>query len=340
MILMKPESFAGLNTIEGLKRALQEAIELEHATIPPYLYALFSLEPGNNTEITQLVDSVVKEEMAHMALACNILNAIGGEPELDTPRVIPTYPGHLPGAVEDQLIIHLRPFSIAQVEKTFMVIEEPEEPLVIPDEAMPERRTIGAFYAIIKREIEALGQSIFKGDPTRQVTGGFHEIIAVTDVKSASAAIETIVEQGEGTSKSPLGDQAGDELAHYYRFAEIVHGKKLIPAQGQEPPWRYDGEAIPFDAAHVYPVVDDPRCASYPAGSPARHACEECNYTYTSLLKTLHAVFNGAPGNLRQAINQMNELATQAENLMTIKLPTAGNAGPSFEYQPTPPTAA
>ena len=233
MILMKPESFAGLNTLEGLQRALQEAIELEHATIPPYLYALFSLEPGNNTEITQLVDSVVKDEMAHMALACNILNAIAGEPELDTPRVIPTYPGHLPGAVEDQLIVHLRPFSIAQVEKTFMVIEEPEEPLVIPDEAMPERRTIGAFYAIIKREIEALGQSIFKGDPNRQVTGGFHEIIAVTDVKSASAAIETIVEQGEGTSKSPLGDQAGDELAHYYRFAEIVHGKKLIRAQGQ-----------------------------------------------------------------------------------------------------------
>jgi Ferritin-like len=340
MLLMKPDLLAGLDTPEGLKNALQVAIELEHSTIPPYLYAVFSLESGSNSEIENLVDSVVKEEMAHMALACNILNAIDGEPEIDTPQFIPTYPGPLPGTVEDQLIVHLRPFSIPQVEDTFMVIEEPEEPLIIPDDLATGPITIGAFYAKIKQGLEESPPSIFGGDPKRQVTGAFREIIAVTDLASASAAIETIVEQGEGTSTSPLADKAGDELAHYYRFAEIAHGHKLIPALGQEPPWRYDGEPIPFDPTRVYPAVEDPRCSDYPAGSPARQACEQCNHTYTNLLKLLHEVFNGTPKNLGDAIEMMNELATQAEKLITIPLGSGENAGPSFEYQPNPPVQA
>jgi hypothetical protein len=56
---------------------------------------------GNNAEIGTLIDSVVKEEVAHMALACNILNAIGGEPAIDTPQFIPIYPGPLPGTIAD-----------------------------------------------------------------------------------------------------------------------------------------------------------------------------------------------------------------------------------------------
>jgi rubrerythrin len=337
MLMMKPDLLAGLDKPGGLKSALQVAIELEHSTIPPYLYAVFSLEGGDNQEIEQLVDGVVKEEMAHMALACNILNAIGGTPEIDTPRFIPTYPKSLPGTVEEQLKVHLRRFSIEQVEKTFMIIEEPEEPLAIPDAIAATPLTIGAFYAKVKQAIEAAGQAIFVGDPKRQVTGGFAEIIAVTDVASASTAIETIVEQGEGTSSSPFGDKADDEFAHFYRFAEIAKGKKLIPAPGQKPPWRYAGETIPFDPAKVKPVVDDPHCSNYPEGSPARKACEEFNHTYTNLLKLLHEVFNGAPQTLDSSIAVMFELKQQAGEVMAIELGPGKHAGPSFEYQPNPP---
>ncbi len=340
MLFMKPELFAGLETPEGLKAALQAAIELEHATIPPYLYALFSLEPGSNTEIGELIDSVVKDEMAHMAMACNILNAIGGEPAIATPGFIPTYPGPLPGTVEDGLIVHLRAFSLCQLEGTFMVIEEPEEPLNIPDAAQTPPLTIGAFYKKIKQQIEAAGQSIFVGDPARQVkVRHFPEVIPVTDVASASQTIETIVEQGEGTSTSPLEGGGGTELAHYYRFAEIARGKKLEPAPGQKPPWRYDGPEIPFARAHVYPVVDDPASSGYPVGSPARKACEVFNYTYTSMLRLLHETFNGIPVQLGPAVGKMNELASQAEGMMKITLPTGSNAGPSFEYQTTQPVA-
>jgi hypothetical protein len=338
MLLMKPELLDGLETPEGLQGALQVAIELELSTLPPYLYAMFSLQPNSNTEIRALVDSVVKNEMAHMALACNILNAIEGTPKLGTPEVTPRYPGHLPGTVEDQLTVHLRAFSIPQVESTFMVIEEPEEPLNIPDEAAIQRLTIGEFYAEIERRLNEAGPSIFSGDPSKQLKVGFPEIKAVTDFASASAAINTIVEQGEGTSTSPVGGQAANELAHYYRFAEITHGKKLIEAEGEKPPWRYDGDPIPFDPTSVYPLKENPHCSEYPAGSPARHGCEECNYTYTTILKVLNETFNGEPNKLWDAVNKMSELASQAEKLVTIPLQAGINAGPSFEYQPNPPT--
>ncbi len=341
MLQMKPELIAGLDTKEGLRKALQQAIMLEHATIPPYLYGLYSLEPGGNAKIAALISSVVAEEMAHMALACNVLNAIGGHPVIDHPRFIPTYPGPLPGTVEDQLTIDIAPFSIVLVRDVFMAIEQPEDPLHFSDAAVDDAPlTIGGFYEKIKRAIEKAGESIFKaGHPGCQVSGGIAlpEVIAVDDVASACKAIEAIVEQGEGTRHSPLGDEAGDELAHYYRFAEIVEGRQLVAAPKKKPPWAYDGEAIPFDATKVYPALTNPRSERYPAGSAARYACDTFNYTYTSLLKVLHDTFNGNPDSLGTAVGLMESLNGQAQTLMKMDSGIGGNAGPSFEYRPTNP---
>src|SRR5262249_46804282 len=117
MIVLNPELLAPLRTLSpehtlterraALQETLQSAIELEHATIPTYLYAVYSIRPGSNTEIQKLILSVVIEEMLHMSLACNILNAIDGSPCIDTPDFIPTYPGPLPGSVEAGLIVPL-----------------------------------------------------------------------------------------------------------------------------------------------------------------------------------------------------------------------------------------
>ncbi len=340
MLLMKPQLFARLNTTKGLQEALQQAIKLEHATIPPYLYAMYSLMPGENMEIAELISSVVSEEMAHMALVCNLLNAIGGFPVIDEPGLIPTYPGSLPGTVEHQLEVHLAPFSIGLVENTFMTIEAPEDPLHFPAARAERPLTIGRFYEAIEEQLRAAGESIFNAGHTGfQVYGGvaLPEVIPVNDLASASAAIKAIVEQGEGTTSSPLGDAAGDELAHYYRFAEIKEGKKLVSAPKLKPPWAYAGEAIPYDATKVYPVIADPHSERYPAGSPARHACDTFNYTYTSLLKVLHETFNGSPGKLVSAVGLMESLNEQAQAMMTIESGIGGNAGPSFEYRPTNP---
>ena len=344
MITLRAELFENLATTEGLRGALQTAIKLEHATIPTYLYALYSIKPGRNAEIAQLIRSVVIEEMSHMALASNILNAIGGSPQIDAATLLPQYPGSLPGSVESGLVVPLEPLSLDLVANVFMVIEEPEKPLEFEAAAAMPRLTIGEFYAEIMRQIEQFGDTAFTGDPTRQVTHGFSssDLIEVTSVETAHAAIELIVEQGEGTTTSPLDTEG--ELAHYYRFAEIHHGRKLVPVLNPPPDaepderFTYTGEPIPFDAEGVAPVITNPKADRYPAGSPARQACDTFNYTYTSLLRTLHRTFNGRPDDLPPAIGLMEALRLQAiDMMMEATLGDGTTAGPSFEYQPVLP---
>ncbi len=40
-----------LNSVDQLKQVLQTAIMLEHATIPVYMTALWSIKEGRNTEV-------------------------------------------------------------------------------------------------------------------------------------------------------------------------------------------------------------------------------------------------------------------------------------------------
>jgi Ferritin-like len=70
----KPEirSSARIPTLEGLLEHLQWAIELEHFTLPPYLCALYSLDAVHNPEASEVVASVLVEEMLHMTLAANV----------------------------------------------------------------------------------------------------------------------------------------------------------------------------------------------------------------------------------------------------------------------------
>jgi hypothetical protein len=118
--------------LDGLKSALQLAIELEHATIPPYLCALLSIKQGRNREVAGLIRSVVIEEMLHMALACNLLNAVGGAPVIDRPGFVPRYPGHLPAGLRPDLTVGLRRCSIDQIRDVFMSIELPDDVLLEP----------------------------------------------------------------------------------------------------------------------------------------------------------------------------------------------------------------
>jgi hypothetical protein len=63
MILLKRSLASGL--LEAMPnpaaviQSLQSAVELEHATIPPYLYALYSLDEHKNALIVEIIRSVV-----------------------------------------------------------------------------------------------------------------------------------------------------------------------------------------------------------------------------------------------------------------------------------------
>ena len=75
-----------IQTIKDLQYYLNVAMQLEHATIPPYLIALYSIKPNTNLDATNIIRTVVVEEMLHLTLASNLLNAVGGEPDLSFPR--------------------------------------------------------------------------------------------------------------------------------------------------------------------------------------------------------------------------------------------------------------
>ena len=344
MILLKTSLLGQLESgnVQSVCDVLQSAVELEHSTIPLYLYALYSLDTAKNALIADIIQSVVVEEMLHMTLACNVLNALGGSPQLDQPGFIPPYPGPLPGGVESQLTVHLAPFSSVQLE-TFLTIEQPETPLefkALPLTEAVAPVTIGEFYQRIEKEIVLLGDGAFVQPPRHQIGSALMpESVIVTDVATARQALQTIIDQGEGTSTSPM-EIVGDGYAHYYRYMEIKKGRRLVKMPGSLPPdqqYTYSGDPVPFDPSGVYPVPTDPKAASYPTGSAARFACDNFNYTYTSLLKTLHAVFNGEPERFNAAIGLMMSLKGQARNMMSGIPNPALNIGPSFEYLPVNP---
>lgn len=313
---------------------LQEAIALEHATIPPYLTALYSLKQGTNPAIAAIISGIVFQEMQHMAIAANILNAIAGAPAIDNAQFVPKYPGGLPFHIGDRngnrFEVGLKGFSLDLARDVFMHIEEPDDPLDIP--IRPEAfalapgltyRTIGDFYRALRGALKA---EWFTGDPARQVGGIVGKVASLAD---AQKGIDLIVEQGEGTTKSPSD---GTQIAHYYRFEEIVKQLTLTPDTTSPVGYSFGPPPIPFDPAGVWPLVDNPSSSTYPLGSPARLRSDLFNRSYSDLLEALHLTFNGAPERLGAAIGLMNDVKLQAIALMQISIGGGLNASPCFEY--------
>ncbi|QUQ67853.1 ferritin-like domain-containing protein [Kutzneria sp. CA-103260] len=335
-----------MDTLDDLRRHLQWAIELEHSTIPPYLCALYSLDGDRNPEAARVIGSVFVEEMLHLALAANLLNAVGGRPRLDAKEMLPEYPYPLPHS-DGSVLVQLVPFGPEALD-LFLHIEKPasaEAPLQADG-----YRTIGQFYAAIEAGIrglcEKLGEEqVFRGDPGRQVGemhfhGGGGKVMPVNDLKSALAALAEIVEQGEGAARTDVWDGDRDvfhperaEVAHYYRFQELKHGRRY--QAGDTPQSGPTGEVIGVDFDGVLPMGRNPRAEDHPVGSQIRLAQHEFNTTYCVLLAMLEETFNGNPAQMGPAVRQMYKLKGQAQALM--KMPTGQGrttAGPSFEYVP------
>lgn len=333
-----------LDTADDLCIALANAIKLEFATIPPYLTALYSIKDGKNTAIAANIRTIVVQEMLHLSLAANILNAVGGKP--DFPGSVPKYPGALPMGIGSEpgkpFIVPLKKLSMDTVKNVFMIIEEPEDPIVFPEkktglEAIaPEYHTIGEFYEAVSQLIKKLGNKIFTGDKSRQVTGWFgpHELFAVTNVATAQKAILIIVTQGEGTKTSPAGGPSG--LAHYYRFEEIARGKTLNRDLPKPPHYSWGPPPIVLDESGVWPVVDNAPDVPLPPNSPVATASVQCDRTFSALIDALQETFDGNPKHLDAAVGLMYSLRLQAQELMAMPIPNVNaNAGPRFLYDAT-----
>jgi hypothetical protein len=362
-----------IDSIDDLRSALQQALLVEHATIPPYLAALLSVKSGHNTEIAGIIRGVVLEEMQHMAQVGNLLNAVGGTPRIGRPGPVPTYPGRLPGPVLSDLTVRLRKLSLEHVENVFMAIERPEYPVVdgkrfkgavigsddvkvsrkgeilaADDKAVRtleswfekaeyEPQTIGWFYNQIARAFIRLDREgkLFTGDPARQVSwpGAPGVLFRVDDKRSALLAIHQIIEQGEGSPHDLNGNGVADpgEFGHYYRFQEIVKGRRLV--RNGKGVWAFEGARVPFDPDGVHPMADDPDTYKLPAGSVARRDSEQCDESYTRALTSLNRVFNGHPEEMDDAVGLMYQMQVQAKKLLGTKVPDGGGTvvGPSFQ---------
>jgi Ferritin-like len=347
MIELQPAVMAGLNQPlpdpDVIRDKLQFAIELEHATIPLYLYALYSLDAQKNRDIARIVQSIVIEEMMHMTLAANVLNAIGGTPRLDHPDFVPKFPGPLPGGVQAQLNVHLAAFSMPQLD-VMLEIEQPEHPIAFPAASIGAPPvTIGLFYSAISEAIAAHGPALFVAPPFRQIGPDLMDgAIVVTDVATAQQAIQIIIDQGEGTSTTPL-DAVGGDLAHYYRLNQIAKGHRLVPTPGRgqapEDQYAYSGAPITLDPGGVYPVATDP--GPYAPGTAEAAANDNFNYDYTGLLKCLEAMFLGdaTTEQMDTALGLMYSLKGQATAMMAGQPDPTKHFGPTFTYQPTNPSA-
>lgn len=236
-----------VKTREDLLYLLSQAAELEHSLACQYLFTAYSLKESINEGVSQAqltkinrwrrtINEIAVQEMLHLAIASNLLTAIGGAPyfrRANFPQA-KTY-------TSLKLSFKLAPFNETTLNR-YICFELPnnfetEEQRSnwiqlcqrIRDEemlgflaalAVPllprkiEYNTIGELYGLIRQGFETLGQKLFIGSPEAQATGIFKEMIQVTDVDSAVKAIDLIIEQGEG---SPT--QRDD--SHFARFAKI-----------------------------------------------------------------------------------------------------------------------
>jgi hypothetical protein len=337
---------------------LQKALMLELSTIPAYATACYSIqEQGQydrsdpqiaNAEPIEVIRQVMVEEMLHMVLAANVLNAIGGSPVMNDPKQLPTYPHELLDGKGPT--VRLRRFIPDQV-KAFREVERAPENL---KEALKgDYHTIGGFYAYIRKRLEEAykrhgKEKIFTGDAERQIGqddyyGAGGEVIVVDNLVSAVHALVEIMEEGEGAH---LGGEANDhdripgpeerwDVAHFYKFDEILHSRYYQPKDklGSPP----SGGDMIVDWSAVWPMRDDPPGKKgYGKFPEIQTLSDRFNATYSELLGGLHAAFNGDEGQLATLVPVMYRLKENAQRLMRVPLPdsTSGEtAGPTWEYR-------
>ena len=347
---------AAITSIDDLEKYLNSALQLEHATIPLYLTALYSLHPEHNSDARHILRVVVVEEMLHLTLVANLMNAVGLTPSLTWDGFVPDYPTGLPDGEKD-FTVSLQPFCRDAVT-TFLNIERPRKapsedkrlvrrartarPLLgtIPGDVTRQYYSIGEFYEEIARGVRYLhgkyadeGKSLFCGDPAKQVTpeyfySGGGEAIPITDLASAMAALDLIAEQGEGLGGG-IYDSVG-ELAHYYRFDQLERGRYY--AKGDEP-GKPSGPPLEIDWDAVYPTVTDAKLANYEGHSQLYAAAREFNESYAGFLEFLTQAFNGAPSLLLEAVWRMFRVRDDMNRVIRNPIPGAGgvHAAPTFE---------
>jgi CDGSH-type Zn-finger protein/uncharacterized Fe-S cluster protein YjdI len=333
---------------EAVLHALYEASELEHNLMCTYLYAAFSLrgaEDGlapDEAEATsrwrQALFDVAIEEMAHLAAVWNITSALGGSPRVGRGN-FPIDPGYLPASV----VVKLAPFN-AQTLQHFIFLERPAGSDERDSEAFAIERnyvrgsevqrltpmginyeTVGNFYTTLslglRNLVERCGEEkVFVGDPALQIAlaeFGLSGARPVICAKTALAAFESIVMQGEGAPRDMMG-------SHFQRFLSVR--EELLSFQRRRPDFK---AAFPAATNPVLRRPPRPEGRVWIEDMEASAVVDLANASYSLMLRLFaYAYLCRAPGAeknlvLRLAIGLMHVIVPLAER--AARLP----AGPS-----------
>jgi hypothetical protein len=319
----------GLRDVNWVRGALQAAVALEHATMPPYTAAMYSLEVQNYPSYNT-IRSVLMEEMLHMGAVCNMLAALGGSPAIRS--LNPRYPANgLPGGVAPELRLPLAKLSARQLDN-FMRVEAPTY-LLERSQRSSTYPTVGAFYEAIMDAIRAnaaaVRRAVASGGPANQVGGnlGYRSVVPdprVDPVESCLEILTMVSHQGEGDSGGmATGVAFQGEASHYARFGELRYGRRcLAPAEppaeltagnvqeyfrGAEIPWPVviNTLALPSDGYARILDLD-------PAAPLVRKELAAFDTAYTAMMAALDHAWNGPQEtswpSLGEAVIQMNEM--------------------------------
>lgn len=293
--------------------------------------------PDTNKSALDRLDAIVRQEMVHMCLASNIMNAIGGTVQIHPPH----YPGRLPGDIENDLIVHLLPFSREAMTQG-MAIEEPSEPInpvqLLGAEMLEGEVTIGEFYNRLDQSLSQLPDSDWIPHRNQIADDQFFpgQLFEVNNYADAHKAISQIVSEGEGTPVTP--DNPGsplnfqNELAHYYRFWEMERNQVLM--KNPDHPVGYAwGSPLGLDWTAVYPAIADPVLHDFTQDSAeAQQAQSDCNAAYSAMVDALTLAFQGSTGGLGVAVRSMFNLRMAAIHALSTPLANGQVSGPAFLY--------
>jgi Ferritin-like len=301
-----------------LIQALQSASEIEHLLCCEYLYAGFSVrrtlgdfeEAGDESRRMVLLDRVrpwlsqvnmiARQEMEHLAIATNLLAAVGGEPHLERPNFpIPANASLL------QAPLCLDRFGPTSLRR-FVWYERPEHltPPFAPsccdveiDPGPPHAmatfgiHSIQALYEEILAAFETLPpQELFVGNTDRQLGPVFAyrvDMVPITNRSDAAAAVFKILEQGEGIGANPLHSDS-----HFQRFTQIL--RECDDLREREP-----------ELEPSLPVLTNPRFQPGSRSSAVSFVTRpetvavmrffgECYHTMLVMLKTFFATYSTA----------------------------------------------
>jgi CDGSH-type Zn-finger protein/uncharacterized Fe-S cluster protein YjdI len=235
-----------INNREQLLYELIEAAEIEHNLMCCYLYAGWSLKTEEDDGLPadklaevrrwqRIIADVAVEEMTHLTIVANLLNALGGVAHFHRPN-FPIGRGYHPAGMSVRLapfdrdtlqhFVHLeRPEGSAEPEGAGFGLEAPFERRLYGLKLTPSAQdyeTVSHFYRSIEAGMRDLASrmgeaALFCGDPALQVGPDITPLkglIPVTDLASAIKALETIVEQGEGALSH-------HETGHFQKFISV-----------------------------------------------------------------------------------------------------------------------